>query len=449
MKNKTFFIPLLLILLITITSCMIPNGSLEYKHEPTGLHTENTTKLLADSTKAFQAYLTDVSDMIKKAGVKGVNENESADFKNKRIDAATPFEWGPGAGCDPNATPNGALLIHGLTDSPFLMRDIGKYLTSNSRCFLVRSILLPGHGTVPGDLLDVKYKDWIEASAYGINSFPKEIKNIYIVGFSTGGTLALYHTLNPEKMNADTKNRIKGLILLSPAVQVKSEFAAKYANWHKIYSWAVPNGKWLDLCPDVDYAKYESFPKNAGDQIHLLANKVYASENQLNVPIFVAMSNEDETVDTEAAKTFFTKKATFIEKGKNDANIFILYASDINKDYGDNRIKPKQATYNQDNILNYAHVSIPVSPENEHYGRNGNYYSCSHYSTGYKKSDDQAIYACCAKTDCAGVSKDVKYGETSDKNKKTYVIQRLTYNPSFVDLTKELDEFLKKTGEIK
>ena len=77
-----------------------------------------------------------------------------------------------------------------MGDSPFMMRDIGEYFKEKS--FLVRSILLPGHGTVPGDLTNISYEKWIEAVQYGINSFEKETENLYIAGFSTGGALALH-----------------------------------------------------------------------------------------------------------------------------------------------------------------------------------------------------------------------------------------------------------------
>src|SRR6185295_19892936 len=61
----------------------------------------------------------------------------------KIIDANAPFEL------HPQTKPRyGALLIHGLLESPFHMQDIGKHLCTQG--LLVRSLLLPGHGIVPG-----------------------------------------------------------------------------------------------------------------------------------------------------------------------------------------------------------------------------------------------------------------------------------------------------------
>ena len=88
------------------------------------------------------------------------------------IDANTPFELKPEKPVS-TTTRYGALLIHGLLDCPFIMRDIGNTLQSQG--LLVRSILLPGHGTVPSGLLQVKYQDWLQATHYGITSLSKEV----------------------------------------------------------------------------------------------------------------------------------------------------------------------------------------------------------------------------------------------------------------------------------
>ena len=44
-----------------------------------------------------------------------------------------------------------ALLIHDLGGTSYEMRDVARAFAD--ACYLVRAILLPGHGTVPGDLL--------------------------------------------------------------------------------------------------------------------------------------------------------------------------------------------------------------------------------------------------------------------------------------------------------
>ena len=47
----------------------------------------------------------------------------------------------------------GALLLHGLTDSPYSLRRIGEILLGKG--FYVLGLRLPGHGTIPGALTEV------------------------------------------------------------------------------------------------------------------------------------------------------------------------------------------------------------------------------------------------------------------------------------------------------
>ena len=78
-----------------------------------------------------------------------------------------------------DAKPRGMLLIHGLYDSPYIMRDLENYF--RSRCFVTRSILLPGHGTRPGSLLKIKFEDWVDTVDFAIAALAREVDdNVFI-----------------------------------------------------------------------------------------------------------------------------------------------------------------------------------------------------------------------------------------------------------------------------
>ncbi len=59
----------------------------------------------------------------------------------------------------------GALLIHGLTDSPYSMRAIAERLNANG--FYTVSLRMQGHGTVPGGLTNTTWEDWSAAVRMG------------------------------------------------------------------------------------------------------------------------------------------------------------------------------------------------------------------------------------------------------------------------------------------
>src|SRR5262249_43499519 len=98
------------------------------------------------------------------------------------LEANTPFELYP-TGSDSKKLKYGALLVHGLFDCPFSLRDIGLQLQKQG--VLCRSILLPGHGTKPSDLLHISYEDWIESVRFGVESLKSEVDQIFLIGYST------------------------------------------------------------------------------------------------------------------------------------------------------------------------------------------------------------------------------------------------------------------------
>jgi len=102
------------------------------------------------------------------------------------------------------------LMTHGLTDSPFLMRDIAGWFQSQG--FRVLSMQLPGHGTRPGDLLDVRWQDWVTAQRRLIDMLADDSDELYLLGFSLGAILSLYQGLLTPRFNA--------LFLFAPAIRV-------------------------------------------------------------------------------------------------------------------------------------------------------------------------------------------------------------------------------------
>ncbi|MDH4285606.1 MAG: alpha/beta fold hydrolase, partial [Gallionellaceae bacterium] len=172
----------------------------------------------------------------------------------KIVEGNAPFELKPAAGYPPGknrAYRRGVLLTHGLTDSPYFLRPLAAFFQECG--FRVMVMLLPGNGTQPGDLLDVNWHEWLKAVIYGTDRLAEEADDIYLAGFSAGGALSICHGL--------CDSRVKGLFLFSPALRISP--LAKWANMHKPYSWMIPAAKWINIRPDIDIYKYESFPKNA------------------------------------------------------------------------------------------------------------------------------------------------------------------------------------------
>ena len=132
--------------------------------------------------------------------------------------AATPFEREPVAGCPSAASgrpSRGVLLLHGLSDMPLAMRDLADAFAA--RCFLVRAMLLPGHGTRAGDLLDVTHGDWLAATRFGLETLTGDVDEVFVGGFSLGGLLATYALLEDAT--------VRGAFVFSPALCARARLA--------------------------------------------------------------------------------------------------------------------------------------------------------------------------------------------------------------------------------
>ena len=408
----------LLFFVVLLGSCSC-DGILQDRHLESQL---NTSFQFTENTP-FPVYVKEMREIIAKTKQSSLI-NHSEVERAKMLNAVSPFEWTPDLSCntDNNRIRNGILLLHGLSDSPFQMREIGQHF--QAQCFLVRALSLPGHSTIPGDLLEVSYQDWLDATRYGINSFSDKVENLYIAGFSTGGALAVYHSLNSDNL----KIIPKGLILFAPALKLQTK-VGWLANWHKLYSWLWPSGQWLEIAEDIDYARYESFPKNAADQIHLLAQQLgnLKTGAQLSIPTFIVISEDDKTVNPQGVLDFFKHRTS-------PTSQLLLYTTNQAITDENARIQRVQSAYPQDNIVNFAHMSMLLPATNVHYGKQGDYINCLHYLCKQKDK-----FKRCQMSNPT----EIKYGAKPDSEAKN-LIRRLLYNPDFTNMMAKIDIFIKQ-----
>lgn len=120
----------------------------------------------------------------------------------------------------PEGKPRGtAVLLHGLTDSPYSVRYLAKAYQQQG--FVAVVPRLPGHGTAPGSLTAVDWQAWMattrlavrEATRLGGPKVP-----LHVIGYSNGGALALKYALDALDDNALPEPQ--QIVLLSPMIGV-------------------------------------------------------------------------------------------------------------------------------------------------------------------------------------------------------------------------------------
>ncbi|KAA5923399.1 alpha/beta hydrolase [Pantoea sp. Bo_2] len=206
----------------------------------------------------------------------------------------------------PAGTPRGAVvLLHGLTDSPYSLRHIAE--TYRQQGYVAVAIRLPGHGTVPAGLTDVDWQDWMAATRLAVREATRLAGTrtpLHLVGFSNGGALAVKYAL--DSLGDATLRRPQQLILLSPMIGV-TRFArfAGIAGLPSVFP-AFSKTAWLNIVPEFNPFKYNSFPVHAARQTYLLTQALqkeiqhYARNQQLSgfPPVLTFQSVMDSTVST-------------------------------------------------------------------------------------------------------------------------------------------------------
>jgi alpha-beta hydrolase superfamily lysophospholipase len=190
-----------------------------------------------------------------------------------RLALETPFN--ASFELEPEVVRGAALLVHGLSDSPYSMRAVGRVLQEQG--FYVLALRLPGHGTIPSGLLDVDWKDWyaaVELAAKHVAARAGSDKPFYVGGFSTGAALTTMYSLR-SLQDASLPSPTR-LVVLSAAISIPSSArltrilaSLGFLPWFE-------QSKWLEVAPEYDPYKYNSFPVNAARQIYDLTIELAA-----------------------------------------------------------------------------------------------------------------------------------------------------------------------------
>jgi alpha-beta hydrolase superfamily lysophospholipase len=208
---------------------------------------------------------------------------------------------------EPENLRGGALLMHGLTDAPYSMKAIAERLRSAGYYSL--ALRVPGHGTVPAGLVRSGAADWNAAVRLGVRHVRARIGAglpLVLVGYSNGGALVTRYTL--DALEDPSLTRPDRLVLVSPMIGVTP--MARLASVISALGF-IPyfeKARWLDVVPEYNPFKYNSFPANAGRQTYDVTRDIQQRITRLGAdgrlaqfpPVLTFQSLVDATVSTPA-----------------------------------------------------------------------------------------------------------------------------------------------------
>lgn len=341
------------------------------------------------------------------AALEGRRRYVSADMRAE-TEWNLPREWRPAG------TPQGgALLVHGLGDSPWSFVDIAPRLAE--RGLLVRTVLLPGHGTAPSDLMGVRLEDWQRVLREQVTALRDSVGEgpLYLGGFSTGANLVLDY--------AQAHAEIAGLLLVSPALRSGSR-------WEWLTPWLAPVVPWLlstgDDRPQQTPVRYLNTPTNGFAQYYRsnVAARAALDARPYDRPALLIVAEHDSVVDAhyvrEVFGTRFTHPASRLiwygtEEGKASADA----RTDASTGASTGRVLVRPDRLPAERISQFSHMGVLFSDGNPLYGRQGSLRLCLN-------GQEPTEYRRCVDGDEVWFS-DWGYREPGK------VHARLTYNPYF------------------
>ena len=317
----------------------------------------------------------------------------------------SPGEWRP-----QGVAEKGVLLLHGLGDSPWSFADIAKQLAEQG--FLVRTVLLPGHGTRPADMLGVSVDDWHRVVDEQMAILAKDVPQVMVGGFSTGANLALEYALDHDA--------VSGLLLFSPA------FKSRAAGIDWVLPWLAPVKPWLRQPSDGQAqqtpVRYTNVPTNGFAQYYRSSASVRAklAKKSFDKPALLVVAEHDSVVNVAYAFEVFASRFT------HPASRLVWYGALPKGRPASPRVLVRSDAIPAERISQFSHMSVLFSPRNALYGRAGSLPLCWN-------GQNEADYAKCL------AGGDVWYADWGYEEPPK-IHARLTFNPYFEWQTQVMNE---------
>ncbi|NIY76281.1 alpha/beta fold hydrolase [Thalassospira sp. HF15] len=320
---------------IAIASCAFPPESELYQQSP------DIPPYKQDS---FDEYVAQTRDWVAKHRVFITDDRETELARN------IPFELGRTTP-DGKAPTRGVLFVHGLGASPWYFHDIANEMAQNG--WLARSMLLPGHGTRPADLSIPSYTDWTAAVAHQVALLEREVDEVWLGGFSTGGNLVTSY--------AAEHSEISGLLLFSPGIYPDNGLL--FLTPVIKYLW-----DWIDVDPEDNAINYQSLSSKASELYYRTVKDVqdHLDAKPFDRPVVLTMSADDSVLAPVETLRAFEDRFT------NPKSRFVWY-DDAKAPSNDDRVATLNSNLPEQQISTFSHLSVLFSPDNPYYGVKGSF----------------------------------------------------------------------------
>lgn len=197
----------------------------------------------------------------------------------------------------------GVLLIHGLLAQPAQLQNYARYLLEQG--YTVFAPRLKGHGTSPHDLRTRTLQDWYASVQTGLAIIRPFCQKVAIIGFSTGGALAL-------KLAANNPN-IYAVITVAVPIKLMDKsflFVPLLHGTNRILEWvsSIEGVKpFIANTPEYPATNYCQVPVKSLYEMRLLIDELDTLLPTITTPTLVLYANQDPVVHPDSSQIIMQK----------------------------------------------------------------------------------------------------------------------------------------------
>ncbi|HEX9879270.1 MAG TPA: alpha/beta fold hydrolase, partial [Candidatus Binatia bacterium] len=198
----------------------------------------------------------------------------------------------------------GVVLVHGLLASPAEVRSFGEKL--KTRGFPVMGVRLKGHGTSPWDLRERSWQDWLESVRRGYGIMSGLARRVALVGFSSGGALAL-------RLAAGGPEGLAGVVAVCAPVKLRDRNmvfvpllhgANQVLGWMPAFEGIMPFRSLPTAHPHINY---RNVPIRCLYELRLMIDEIEGRMQDVHCPVTLMQATEDPVVDPRSAHIIYGK----------------------------------------------------------------------------------------------------------------------------------------------
>lgn len=222
----------------------------------------------------------------------------------------------------------GVLLVHGWSSTPYELRRLGKYLNDDG--YTVLGIQLAGHGTVPKDLENIRWQQWMMDVRNGYKKLQENCEKVYVGGTSIGANLAM--------ILAKEENSVAAVVLMATPYRMRMErtglfFVKILLKFKEKYRKKYYPPTFGSSATITRLISYQSYPVKNLLEVYEVVKAARSNLLKIIQPCFVLQSTHDHIIAKNSLECIYDGIGSKIKKKKYIKKAYHTFISDIRNEH--------------------------------------------------------------------------------------------------------------------